>query len=482
MKKKNISLLSLFILLFTSFISVSPFVVNANDIYTTIYEDLSNDENFTIDNYPVVKDKYELDIIEIAESSDKDLFIYVYNPSLELQTKKVALSTDSVISTNPSFKVYDLEIIDYYSTIEKYRVKEFSVSTDNVRYYSISQIYRLFNTKIDTNKDKENVNYITHAIKDKWIFNTYSDGTLIVDKTNIDVITITDRFTSYKRYDEGFFLDYEACDSHFIAFNTDKNIEDLKSAVVKYSVQEKYNEGHLSGVFLGDFNDSLLSPIFDTWALVPSKEKRMQDYHSLLPIDKEEIGKLEDKYIELKDTDVYTGGSKLFVEDYSYSRIQKVEEFLEIENAKNTFKEEYYNNIKNKKWVLRFAETDYVYDEWINILKGNPLTAYEYESYLWSERFTEVTDVGILQLTFETDGVTYHLPVIDNLESGTKDPINNNWGNLDPCEDLGICSNNNEKCGLFCKLEKIISFIAILIIILIIVKIFKKILNFLKDK
>lgn len=472
MKKKIISLLSLFILLFTSFISVSPFVVNANDIYTTIYEDLSNDENFTIDNYPVVKDKYELDIIEIAESSDKDLFIYVYNPSLELQTKKVALSTDSV--TNPSFKIYDLEIIDYYSTIEKYRVKEFSASTDNVRYYSISQIYRLFNTKIDTNKDKENVNYIIHAIKDKWTFNTNSDGTLTVDKTNIDVITITDKFTSYKRYDEGFFLDYEACDSHFIAFNTDKNIEDLKSAVIKYSVQEKYYEGHLSGVFLGNFDNGLLSPIFNTWALVPSKEKRMQDYHTLLPIDKEEIGKLEDKHIELKDTDVYTGGSKLFVEDYSYSRIQKVEEFLEKENGKNTFKEEYYNNIKNKKWVLRFAETDYVYDEWINILKGNPLTKYEYESYLWSEKFTEVTEVAILQLSFETDGVTYQLPVIDNLESGTKDPVNNDWGTPDLDLDLDLFGDDNSKIEL---IKKIISVVLTILILLIIIRIIRIIIK-----
>ena len=44
-------------------------------------EDLLKDENFGRNAYPAVADDYSLKIIQIAESSDKELFIYVYQPS-----------------------------------------------------------------------------------------------------------------------------------------------------------------------------------------------------------------------------------------------------------------------------------------------------------------------------------------------------------------------------------------------------------------
>ena len=44
---------------------------------------------------------------------------------------------------------------------------------------------------------------------------------------DIETITITDKFVGFVRYKDGFKLYVGACDSHFVAFNTDKPIDKL---------------------------------------------------------------------------------------------------------------------------------------------------------------------------------------------------------------------------------------------------------------
>ena len=46
---------------------------------------------------------------------------------------------------------------------------------------------------------------------------------------DIETITITDKFVGFVRYKDGFKLYVGACDSHFVAFNTDKPIRQKKS-------------------------------------------------------------------------------------------------------------------------------------------------------------------------------------------------------------------------------------------------------------
>ena len=69
------------------------------------------------------------------------------------------------------------------------------------------------------------------------------------------------------------------------------------------------------------------------------------------------------------------------------------------------------SELKGKKWVLRFAETNYS-------LSGYSTTGSTFESY------TLVGDVTILRLKFEADGITYNLGVIDNKQTGGKEPSN----------------------------------------------------------
>ena len=48
--------------------------------YTDVLEDLQKDESFKVEDYPAKADDYSLQIIQIAESVNGELFIYVYQP------------------------------------------------------------------------------------------------------------------------------------------------------------------------------------------------------------------------------------------------------------------------------------------------------------------------------------------------------------------------------------------------------------------
>ena len=74
--------------------------------------------------------------------------------------------------------------------------------------------------------------------------------------------------------------------------------------------------------------------------------------------------------------------------------------------------------LKNKQWVLRFAETEE--RNWVDINSG----AYEYYSTL-------IGDVSILRLKFITDDDTYNLGVVDNKQTGGDEPMNDFYYDMD---------------------------------------------------
>ena len=144
--------------------------------------------------------------------------------------------------------------------------------------------------------------------------------------------------------------------------------------------------------------------------------------------EKETFGEKEDKYAYLKYTDkVEHTGDGLFAGTYKWDRIESVEKFTGSEDKTKIFKSrggdqsavtltgETLNELKGKKWVLRFTETDYI------VQSGGTTGATTANSTL-------VGDVTILRLKFVTDGITYNLGVIDNKQTGGREPSNEPGG------------------------------------------------------
>ena len=378
---------------------MSPSVAFAEASYSDVLDDLSKDESFSTTNYPFDSDDYSLSLIQIAESEDGELFVYVYQPSGKVKDFRassinISMSPRSDLS---EFKNYKLRYLNFNGVFYKYLVEGLTVSTASTRYYTIASIFRPFDETIDEGADYGNeITEVVYEVAKEYCFSTIN-GEPFCRVLDIETIEITDKFVGFVRYTNGWYL-YPgggACDSHFVAFSTDRDIDRLLEADVYYTSQsyewDRYDV----------FNDPVIT-----------------------------YGDIQDNYAYLTyEQKVEHTGDGLFAPTYTWERIQTVEEFIAGENIQqdvytgaifnvsvaNKITEEGLIALQGKQWVLRFVETEYHYD--INYF-GNV-----YESS------TIVGDVTILRLKFETDGITYNLGVIDNKQSGSRIPINEeNYG------------------------------------------------------
>ena len=408
MKKRKITMLFLAIaIIFSCFLtcfapttiqSVSASSIGVVGGYTNVLEDLQKDETFNADDFPVVADDYSLSVMELAESSDKQLFVYVYQPCAEY---KNLVATSLFLSTSEKgldYKNYYLTLINNHGVFYKYRVDNFFVGSAEQRHYEITSIYRAFDEKLDTGLSDDNENMIDEVnfkVAKHWIF----DNNGIVQSSDIETIKIVDKYVGFIRYKGGsnwWGVDLWQ-DSHFVAFTTDRQIDQLIDADIYFQTQSRY-EHHAPLDFGADFQSYV------------------------------DLGEIKDgySYVHYEDSKSYDSGKPWNSYHYTWKRIQKVDEFIASENrsdiyecgvlnreTESTLTDEGLTDIKDKQWILRFYETSFEQ-------QGNSIgeTGYE-DTYS-----TIVSNVSILRLKFLTANVTYNLGVIDNKQSGDGTPDN----------------------------------------------------------
>lgn len=377
------------VLLFLLCLIGTSYAKESNITYSNVLDDLKKDSSFKESFYPVVSDDYSLKLIQIAESVNGELFLYVYQPSG--QTKNLNASSINIsitVNDEISFHNYKIKLLNSSGVFFKYVVTDFVILSEPTRYYAISSIYRFFDATIDTQAGNDNkITEVNYAVNKQYCFGTIN-GIPYCNVIDIETIVITDKFVGFVRYSDGFKLYVGACDSHFVAFDTDKPIDKLLEADLFYTTQE-YSRVFAMGVG-----------------------------------ERETFGVKTDKYAYLKYTDkVEHTGDGWLAGTYKWDRIETVEQFI----AENDLTQNVYSGaiidvhiankitdegkaaLKNKKWVLRFAETSYSLSSGVG---SN------------STYTTLVGDVTILRLKFETDGVTYNLGVIDNKQTGSDKPSN----------------------------------------------------------
>ena len=383
--------------------SFSAVAAEGNKTASGVLEDLSKDASFKAENYPSAAKDYSLQIIQLAESADKELFVYVYQPSGD-KVKASSINISTTINNDISFFNYLLEFLNFEETLFKYKVMNFEVKKDLVRYYAISSIYRPFDAGIGDKKSGDNtINEVNYAVNRQYCFGEIN-GKPYVSCVDIETIVITDKFVGFVRYPDGWklFTGVGACDSHFVAFNTDKKIDRLFEADVYYTTQKvSYDFFTEDSPFSIKFGDSKT-----------------------------------DNYAYLKYTDkVEHTGDGFFAGTYKWDRIQSVDDFVKTEdrttvyygavlNSKVSSKltDEALNELEGKKWVLRFTETSY---------NKSPKSGMGAATYYHAET-TMVGNVTILRLKFETDGITYNLGVIDNKQTGSTEPSNSTDIKVEP--------------------------------------------------
>ena len=361
--------------------------------YSGALEDLQKDSSFQASNYPEDPADVSLQVIQLAESADRELFVYVYQPSgghKNLIASSINIST--TIHDAVSFVNYKLDLLNSDGVFYKYKVRDFTVRNENVRYYEITSIYRPFDATVDAGAGNGNtVTEVNYAVSKQYSFGTIN-GRPYVNCVDIDTIVVTDKFVGYVRYPGGFaFYAAGACDSHFVAFSTDRPIDKLYEADVYY-VRQTYSKSVNTGITMSE-----------------GFSNRSEEYVTLVYTDKAS----------------YTGPG-IGAGTYRWERIESVPEFISNVETDNVYSGAVLDvtvgnrltdaaraALENKQWVLRFAETPYSYEH--------------YSSGFMYQEFREQTfvgDVTILRLKFETDGITYNLGVIDNKQTGSEEPVN----------------------------------------------------------
>lgn len=348
----------------------------------SILSDLKKLEDFDENNYT---EEIPVKLIHIKENK-QTLYIYAY-----MNSEKLKYNLSSInISTDPdklNFNNYKLEVVGKYNNYIKCKVKGLAIKTDTVREYNISSIF----TDETSKNGSQTTNETAYEVGMRFVFSTNEKNEPILNKFETETITITDKFVGFVRYENGFLSMTSSCDSHFIAFSTDRDIDKLLEADVSF-VSQDYQDSSITGY--------------------------------------KEYSKINNK-VQLNYTQsVEIKQGFIIKKKYSWNRIETANEFLNSLNKKDTFfikenktvnmSSEDEEKIKNQQFILRFYESSYtVLME--NIKPSNPLIT---GAPIWVKTTsgTLVSEVTILRLKFEKDGVTYNLGAVDNKTTGSKDP------------------------------------------------------------
>ena len=381
MKNKNYATALIIVLILALVFNV--FSITLSKVYaetpnsTNVLADLQKDSNFKVSDYRDKSDDYSIQIIQIAESTANELLIYTYQPCQRthyLVATCVNMSfTEKVAGTD----LYNLELLSQESVFCKYRVKDVKVENTALRYYNITSIYRAWNANIDAGSGNDNIiNEVAYNVGRLYKASTI-DGKVTYSYEIMETIEIINPYVDFLQYSNGFQFYESACRSHYIAFDTDKKIDELMEADVYFVSQSVVRTiGGISG-------------------------------------DKYEYGNKISQTKTLKGDDKGENPANgLFARKYEWKRIEKTQDFINKEDLKESTK----NHIKNTKWVLRFSETDYLYETGAS----SGLITYDIEKY------TNISNVSILRLKFRTGVKIYDLGVISNKITGDNIPGNNN--------------------------------------------------------
>lgn len=352
--------------------------------YTDVLDDLRKDENFSPALYPEVADDYSLQVIQIAESQDRELFVYVYQPcqivyplvatdinmSLSDKVGSIVVDDEEVLGSDTS-RLYGLTLINSQGVFVKYKVNGLTVGSDMVRYYTISSIYRDYIEGVDGGLGNDNTKLSkAFAVGKQFAAMTTESGVSYACK-DIDFVVIKNPFVDFLAYGtyDGFdliFGNVDYTDIHYIAFTPDRRqIDTLKEADVTYTTQPYTinGEGKDTGFSYGEKSD----PQFIT---LTGDEQFGVDGHP----------------------------------EYTWKSIYTAQEFM----ATTTLTGEAKTQVENNQFVLVFLATKCSVQELSDLFQGH------YQKVTG----TKVSDVAILRLMFETNGITYNLGVVMDKQEG----------------------------------------------------------------
>ena len=375
----------------------------ADVTYSDVLTDLKADASFDMSQWPEVSGDYSLQLITVAEGTEGDLFIYVYQP---MGAKKTYYSTyvrlSDTIDDEIAPKDYHLTYLNSDGVFYKYKVDGYQVKQDSVRYYVVIQLMRPFVDGYDKQSDYDNtISAVPFAVNRQYKFSTINRNTSI-SALDIETIVITDKLVGHVVHEKEQFIRIKYTYMHFVAFRCDHAIEDLLEADVAW-VTQAYHKNSLLGY-------SYSSPENNSVTLYAQNEHEIK----------------------------YGFGNKQVAQ---WNEIQSVDDFIASNDINSIYSTALVNvhqaekltdqakeDLRNMDWVLQFYQVD---EETYRQTFG-PAAGLQTD-----HDGVNVTDVTILRLKFVTNGVTYNLGVVDNKQTGSAKSSNEGKVVITPAEGSG---------------------------------------------
>ena len=408
--KKLYLLLIVFIVLFTTlFLTSSGVAFATTSVYSDVLADLRVDESFNADDYPINQTDFSLSLIQIAESNDNSLLVYVYQPSAgknDVLAKKIRMSVDD----GQSFHDYDLTLLSRNSVFFKYKVDNYvtDASSPIKCTYQVVQIMRLAREDLgDTVLDEHNntIAYIPYSVN--WTFTAVNhEGVTCYGKSKTDYSVVTNKYCGQFLFNNPSNRLTQYCYGvtygmlHFIAFDgvglVDQDgkqvtvqIEKMQEADVDYTLvhYEKDYCVHAYGVEDGaNYERETSERISDT--------------------------------LNAEVSNSYEAG--LFARTYSWHEIMPMADFLAM--AEND--EPFFSSSLTEVARTEFSHMQYVLILGVTEIRHTNVTIENGMGYHETDSRYYVNDETIMRLQFETDGKVYNLGAVDNYQHGDGIPDN----------------------------------------------------------
>ena len=399
--------------------------VNIDPIkYSDVLEDLQRDSTFDTNKYLPIENDYALHVIQVAESIEDELFVYVYQPAhnvIDLIATSIIISNSLDENGNEYYNKYRLTLVSTNGVFDKYIVNDFSIkSTENERYYEITSIFRKPDV-CDYLPADYDLEEISNYVSQRWYI-TETENSVTYRCDTIETITIAAQYPGYVRYNNGYYLWSGSgyVDGYYYAFDTDKLIEDLLEVEMVYDVEYYHNEVDAQHP-LGEITDSTTT------------KRNIIRY---------------DEYAET------SGG--LFAPKRTWKRIMLVDDFVnyvEVENGLD-LSTEVKENISTCKWVVNFDEFQFY--SWTDETSTSLVVPSVVTKY-------SVSNIQPLRFKFRTDGVTYNLGVIGDSVTPDDQPSNENTTSKESIEEYF-----KQQMELSSEwFEKILMLVGILILVII---------------
>lgn len=342
-----------------------------------VLADLQADKSFNAADYPVNSKDYSLQVIQIAESKQGELLVYVYQPSSKaanLRATTVRISQE--IGDNAKWHDYPLTFLNASDVFYKYQVNDIKIKPDNVRYYDITAIHRKWNINYDGPTGSSTINNeIVFTVGQRWTVTTTESG-VEYSANEIEVVKILTERPGFIRYSNGWgATNYSYLDSHYLAFTCDHKIDLLLNVDLEFKTQTYKKSGN---------NYTYGEP----------------EPHAVTLYDYETTG-------------IY--GQGVFKDNAEWHKISRVADFIN-EVGDNLSKSD-KKNLANYDWVLSFYETGAAGGAgWGDLLLSLifPPAGIITSAIHSLEEGVITSEVTIMRMMFEYGGKIYNLGVVDN--------------------------------------------------------------------